>query len=100
MPHSWRPGKNFVGKCRSHHRCLKRRHGSFSLSPTLPDERAAYPPRKGDEQYCTAQVLLAVMAGMYALYHGPAGLRKIAERIHGLTMVLAEGCVGTAVQSG
>ena len=40
------------------------------------------------------------MAGMYALYHGPAGLRKIAERIHGLTMVLAEGCVGTAVQSG
>jgi glycine dehydrogenase len=31
------------------------------------------------------------MAGMYAVYHGPAGLRRIAERIHGLTMVLAEG---------
>ena len=34
---------------------------------------------------CTAQVLLAVTAGMYAVYHGPAGLRAIAERIHTLT---------------
>lgn len=40
---------------------------------------------------CTAQVLLAVMAGMYAVYHGPEGLRRIAERVHGLTVVLAEG---------
>ncbi|MBD0316452.1 MAG: aminomethyl-transferring glycine dehydrogenase, partial [Nitrospiraceae bacterium] len=40
---------------------------------------------------CTAQVLLAVMAGMYAVYHGPGGLRRIAERVHGLTLVLAEG---------
>ena len=31
---------------------------------------------------CTAQVLLAVMAGMYAVYHGPKGLKKIAKRIH------------------
>ncbi len=40
---------------------------------------------------CTAQVLLAVMAGMYAVYHGPEGLRRIAERVHGLALVLAEG---------
>ena len=40
---------------------------------------------------CTAQVLLAVMAGMYAVYHGPEGLKAIAERIHRLTRVLAEG---------
>ncbi len=40
---------------------------------------------------CTAQVLLAVMAGMYAVYHGPKGLRTIAERIHNLTKILAEG---------
>jgi glycine dehydrogenase len=40
---------------------------------------------------CTAQVLLAIMAGMYAVYHGPMGLRRIAERVHGLTVVLAEG---------
>jgi glycine dehydrogenase len=40
---------------------------------------------------CTAQVLLAIMAGAYAVYHGPEGLRRIAERIRGLTAVLAAG---------
>ena len=40
---------------------------------------------------CTAQVLLAVIAGMYAVYHGPKGLQRIAQRIHMLTSVLAEG---------
>ena len=40
---------------------------------------------------CTAQVLLAIMAGMYAVYHGPAGLRQIGERVRGLTAVLADG---------
>jgi len=38
---------------------------------------------------CTAQVLLAVMASMYAVYHGPAGLKKIAQRVHLLTKILA-----------
>ncbi len=40
---------------------------------------------------CTAQVLPAIMAAMYAVYHGPDGLRRIAERVHGLAVVLAEG---------
>ena len=40
---------------------------------------------------CTAQVLLANIAGMYAVYHGPRGIQRIAERVHGLTVVLAEG---------
>ena len=40
---------------------------------------------------CTAQVLLANIAGMYAVYHGPTGLTRIAERVHGLTVILAEG---------
>ena len=40
---------------------------------------------------CTAQVLLAVAASMYAVYHGPNGLRRIAERIHRLTSILREG---------
>ena len=40
---------------------------------------------------CTAQVLLAVMASMYAVYHGPKGLRRIAERVHRLTSILREG---------
>jgi glycine dehydrogenase len=43
---------------------------------------------KATSNICTAQVLLSVMAGMYAVYHGPAGLRKIAGRIHGLTRSL------------
>jgi glycine dehydrogenase len=40
---------------------------------------------------CTAQVLLAIMAAMYAVYHGPEGLRRIARRVHGWTAVLARG---------
>ena len=40
---------------------------------------------------CTAQVLLAVMAGMYAVYHGRDGLRAISKKIHSLTAALAEG---------
>lgn len=40
---------------------------------------------------CTAQVLLANIASLYAVYHGPNGLKRIAERVHGLTQVLAEG---------
>jgi len=39
---------------------------------------------------CTAQVLLAVMASMYAVYHGPEGLRRIAERVHTLAVLLAQ----------
>jgi glycine dehydrogenase len=40
---------------------------------------------------CTAQVLLAVMAGAYAVYHGPEGLERIATRVHRMTRTLAEG---------
>ena len=43
---------------------------------------------------CTAQVLLAVMASMYAVYHGPEGLRRIARRIHQLARTLAAGLRG------
>ncbi|MGH7166957.1 MAG: aminomethyl-transferring glycine dehydrogenase, partial [Nitrospiraceae bacterium] len=46
---------------------------------------------KATSNICTAQVLLAVMASMYAVYHGPEGLRRTAERIHALASVLAEG---------
>ncbi|HKQ35413.1 MAG TPA: aminomethyl-transferring glycine dehydrogenase, partial [Nitrospiraceae bacterium] len=46
---------------------------------------------KATSNICTAQVLLAIMASMYAVYHGPEGLRRIAERVHGLAVVLAAG---------
>src|SRR5881396_375200 len=44
---------------------------------------------KATSNVCTAQVLLAVMASMYAVYHGPEGLRRIAQRVHTLTVLLA-----------
>ena len=46
---------------------------------------------KATSNICTAQVLLAVMAGMYAVYHGPEGLRAIARRVHRYAAVLAAG---------
>ncbi len=46
---------------------------------------------KATSNICTAQVLLAVIAGMYAVYHGPLGLTRIAQRTHRLTGALASG---------
>src|SRR3954469_1939462 len=46
---------------------------------------------KATSNVCTAQVLLAVIASMYAVYHGPEGLRDIASRIHRNAVLLAEG---------
>ncbi len=46
---------------------------------------------KATSNICTAQVLLAVMAGMYAVYHGPTGLRRIAERVNAHTCTLRAG---------
>jgi len=46
---------------------------------------------KATSNICTAQVLLAVMASMYAVYHGPDGLRRLARRVHALTSALAAG---------
>ncbi len=57
---------------------------------------------KATSNICTAQVLLANMAGFYAVWHGPDGIRTIAERVHRLTLALAKGLgklgfdVGTA----
>ncbi|MCZ6817456.1 MAG: glycine dehydrogenase (aminomethyl-transferring), partial [Planctomycetota bacterium] len=45
---------------------------------------------KATSNICTAQALLAIMASMYAVYHGPEGLRRIAERIHKLAVLLRE----------
>jgi glycine dehydrogenase len=46
---------------------------------------------KATSNICTAQVLLAIMAGMYAVYHGPKGVQAIAQRIHNLAGILGEG---------
>ena len=54
---------------------------------------------KATSNICTAEVLLAVIASMYAVYHGPKGLRAIAKRVHRLTSGLADGlrALGCAV---
>jgi glycine dehydrogenase len=56
---------------------------------------------KATSNICTAQVLLAIMASMYAVYHGPQGLRRIAQRIHRLTVLLHTGLdkLGFTVES-
>ncbi len=53
---------------------------------------------KATSNICTAQVLLAVMASMYAVYHGPQGLKRIAQRVHRLTAILAAGLKSAGLQ--
>ena len=55
---------------------------------------------KATSNICTAQVLLAIMASMYAVYHGPDGLKAIAERVHLLTTTLATGLKRLGYQIG
>ncbi|MCZ6506504.1 MAG: glycine dehydrogenase (aminomethyl-transferring), partial [Acidobacteria bacterium] len=54
---------------------------------------------KATSNICTAQVLLAIMAGMYAVYHGPEGLTAIARRVHRVTQTLAAAlrCLGATI---
>ncbi len=53
---------------------------------------------KATSNICTAQVLLAVMAGMYAVYHGPDGLKQIAQRTHRYAAILAAGLTAGGVE--
>ncbi|QLG45992.1 aminomethyl-transferring glycine dehydrogenase [Costertonia aggregata] len=53
---------------------------------------------KATSNICTAQVLLAVMAGMYAVYHGPEGLKYIARKVHNKTKILSEALKNISIQ--